>query len=578
MLFRSLVAAGKAQQPAAAPETFVLEGRVVDLRGDGVPVAKVWIATELPPAEPVAKTIADGEGYFRMKAPQLDWLQVQATGEGTCRGVAFARRGTLAVRIEVHDAVNVRGVVRGRDGKPRKDVPVRASPFGRKLGGSHDDARTDDEGRFLLSRVPLGPTRIAAWIGGEGLAEVEQRVAGDCEVELKPGSEPTTDLRVELAGLPAEKPKVAEVRLLPYSNGRLRQLPPPLDVVRLDASGVVELKRVPDHQYRVSVSADGFVVGPAQLTAEPNKGPHVLKFKATPAVATDLEWKASVQDPDGKPAPGVTFVMRAIGGGKEARATSDDDGKLTFQCPLALGSKVIVRSADDRWVLDQKKDGEMHGGSDRRFLGDHECTVDPASPLELRVVPACVVRGRLLKPGGQPAALVDVQLEERRGNRMPEWMTMSWAMTDRDGAFRFRRVHHLDDSVRVMVNTSEGAVAGEPFQIAAAGTVVAAPELKLSAPAVIEGVVYDAGQKPAPGVRVWLRDWDLGTGQQRSGSVTEVITDRRGRYRFLGAPPGGAYLQLLDAPGERHASDRAVEPFDVEAGKTHTFDPQLPAK
>jgi hypothetical protein len=129
-----------------------------------------------------------------------------------------------------------------------------------------------------------------------------------------------------------------------------------------------------------------------------------------------------------------------------------------------------------------------------------------------------------------------------------------------------------------MVNTSDGAVQGEPFQIATAGAVVTTPELQLSAPAVIEGVVFDAEQRPAPGVRVWLRDWDLAKGGQRSGSVTEVITDRRGRYRFLGAPPGGAYLQLLDAPGERHTSSRAVEPFDVEVGKTHTFDLQLPAK
>jgi hypothetical protein len=101
-----------------------------------------------------------------------------------------------------------------------------------------------------------------------------------------------------------------------------------------------------------------------------------------------------------------------------ARATSDDGGKLTFQCPLALASQVIVRSAGDRWVLDQKKDSEMQGWSDRRFLGDHECTVDPASALALRVVPACVVSGRLVRPGGQPASFVDVQLEERSGNRM----------------------------------------------------------------------------------------------------------------------------------------------------------------
>jgi len=94
----------------------------------------------------------------------------------------------------------------------------------------------------------------------------------------------------------------------------------------------------------------------------------------------------------------------------------------------------------------------------------------------------------------------------------------------------------------------------------------------------IEGVVVDAQQRPAPGIRVWLRDWDFGTGGQKSGSVVEVLTDRQGRYRFASVPPGGAWLQLLVAVDERSPMTRAVEPFEVEAGKTYTHDLQVPAK
>lgn len=567
------------QAPAApSPETFVLEGRVVDLRGEGVPAAKVWIATSPPPAPPVVQVIADGEGYFRMKAPLLDWLQVQASGEGTCRGVAFARRSTLAVRIEVTDGVIVRGVLRTRDGKALQDVPVRAYADGRALGNSYSDGRTDAEGRFALTGVALGPTRIVAWVDGEGLAVIEQRIAGDCEVALAPLEMPTTDLRIELAGVPAAKVTAARVRLYPYANGGLRELPPPLDSPHLDTSGVLELKRMPDHEYRVDVFLDGFVIGPDHLTAKQKQGPHVLKFTGTPAVATDLEWKATVQRPDGAALAGITFVMRSSGGGREARATSDADGKLVFQCPLPEGSDGIVYSVDDRWVTDQKKEEQwMHGSSDRRFLAWHECKVTPSSTLQVRVVPACTVKGRLLKDGGQRAAFVRVELEERRANRGPEWMTMAWATTNRDGHFVFARLHHLDDAVRVMTNTPDGAATSEALAIATAGTQVTVPDLKLMPPASVDGVVLDSQQRPAPGVRVWLRDWDLNKGGQRSGSVTEVITDRQGRYRFVGVPPGGAWLQLLPdttEDGER----KVVEPFEVEAGKTYSFDLQLPAK
>ncbi len=388
----ALAAIASAQQAnAPAPETFVLEGRVVDLRGDGVPAAKVWIETALPPAARAAQTIADGEGYFRMKAPQLEWLQVQATGDGTCRGVAFGRRGTRAVRIEVHDAVTVRGVLRGIDGKPHKDVPVCAYPDGRVLHHAQEDARTDDEGRFQLTRVPLGPTRIVAWVDGEGLAEVEQRIAGDCEIALVPTSSQTTSLRIEVAGLTDEAIARARVSFLPYDKYGMRRLPPPFDLPRLGGGGVLDVKALPDLQYRVGVGAEGFVIGPREQVAEPTKGPHVLKFTATPAAATDLEWKATVQGPDDKPVADIPFVMRTAGGGKEARATSDADGNLTFQCPLAVGTEVIVYSTDARWTVDQEKGEGTDGAWDRRFLNDHECKVDPSSTLQLRVVPACTV-------------------------------------------------------------------------------------------------------------------------------------------------------------------------------------------
>jgi hypothetical protein len=58
----------------------------------------------------------------------------------------------------------------------------------------------------------------------------------------------------------------------------------------------------------------------------------------------------------------------------------------------------------------------------------------------------------------------------------------------------------------------------------------------------------------------------------------ETITDRDGRYRFLGVPPGDASLRLQPDPDDRPPRDSAFEPFVVEAGRSHTHDLQLPAK
>ena len=185
--------------------------------------------------------------------------------------------------------------------------------------------------------------------------------------------------------------------------------------------------------------------------------------------------------------------------------------------------------------------------------------------------------GRLLRADGRPAAFVSVHLEESSHNRLPHWMAMGYATTDRDGNYRFPRLHHIDALLRAHCESTLGEWVGEPFDLSKPGTVVKLPDAKLGEPATIEGVLRDAQQQPVGGVRVWLRDWDMARQTQRSGSLVETLTDAQGRYRFLGVPLGGAWLELLTDPSERHASTKAVEPFEVEAGKTYAFDLQLPA-
>ena len=68
-----------------------------------------------------------------------------------------------------------------------------------------------------------------------------------------------------------------------------------------------------------------------------------------------------VRGPDDQPVPELSFVMRAANGGRRAEATSAADGTLTFHCPLAAGSEVVVYTTHERWVVDQKKDADKAG-------------------------------------------------------------------------------------------------------------------------------------------------------------------------------------------------------------------------
>ena len=82
----------------------------------------------------------------------------------------------------------------------------------------------------------------------------------------------------------------------------------------------------------------------------------------------------------------------------------------------------------------------------------------------------------------------------------------------------------------------------------------------------MEGVVHDTEGKPVPGAWVRLRTWDEdSTRVDLADRYAEVLTDRRGRYRFVGVEPGVHSLQFdLD---DDHRSTSNTDTFVVTAGK-----------
>ena len=566
------VRAAAAQEPA--PELTVIEGRIVDMRGEGVPAAKVWVTTTGDPESVLARSVADGDGFFRIaKVPKQDHGKVWAASDGFCTAFKWLRTGS-AVTVKIQSAKTVRGVLKNKAGKPVANAAVTASVASRVLLEVKAVTNTDSEGRYELAGVPLGPIHVCAWIDGEGLAMATVQVGKDMEVALQPSGEPTTKLTVQIEGVPVEALPDVTLSLRPHARDALGPLPPPFEQMSFRTAKLV-LEPLPDLEYVVAPKSAKWVFEPREHRRKPNTGPQVLKFTGVARNDTTLPCPVVVTGPDGKPVAGVAFIVRASRSGLDLRCTSDANGKLTMSLPLSAGADAYLYSDDDRWVSDQVKVPKANRPFDPNSLRVHEFVVDPANSIEVRLAPASSLHGRLLRADGRPAPFVEVDIEVSNPNRTPNWTAFGQATTDRDGRFRSPPLHHMDVPVRVHCGSELGEWTSQPFHLDKPGTSVNVGEAKLSAPATIEGVVRDAEKQPVGGVRVSLRGWDMVSDRQRSGSAMATITDAQGRYRFLGVPLGGAMLQLLPGPGDAPHSDEAVEPFEVEAGKTYTVDLQL---
>ena len=561
-------------RPASVETTVTIEGQVIDLRGEPVPLAEVWIADWREPLQPLAHGICDGEGIFRVaRVPQRDWWTVRAGGEGRCKVEVNIPRNCDRMQVALHDAVAVRGQVRTRSGKSVAGAHVYVDSAARALTGLRCETVTDAEGKFLMPRVPLGPMRFAAIVPGEGLAEFRARITKETEVQLAPGSARTTSITFALEGVPAAALPDVQVEVLPYLQGSLERFPRPWSEPRLGANGTLALELLPDRGYYVSLRCAGFAISPAERKLEQGKGPHVAKFAATPLASQSLRCRARVVGANGKPLAGVRLTMRPYTGIESCEATSDGEGELVFESPVTAGTKVVVESRTAGLVV-EPVDEAASGGPSHDFITGQRWIVDPKLRLELRVVSACTVSGRLLRSGGEAAAMVAVELEGQLGSRPGLWRTLAWSRTDREGRYRFTRLNDMPTEVRVHALSAVETSQGPSVPLDRPGQQVVMEDLLLSPSGIVEGVVRSSTGAPAPGIRLELRDWNELKAAPAGGPVFYVVSDRSGRFRFTPAPTGYFFLRVAEP--EVDALRPAIEPFEVQSGKPCVREVVLP--
>lgn len=545
-----------------AQDPVVLQGRVRNMLGEPVVAAAIAVAAAEQPDVVLARTVADGMGLFRCSVSALPvgkgW-RVSAHGEGMSRAHRLAFSGRRPLQFVLHDAVALHGSVVDAKGKPAAGVPVYVRSSNRSLTDGEHCVTTDAQGRFAKLSAPVGPVVVGAFVPGVGMLRADLVATEDTQVTLVPVADAQTSIEILIEGLPDGERAPALLGLRGSGGIPRLSLPPPMRQLRLRADRLV-LEGLPDWSYQLDARSSGYGMSPTFVRLEKGKGPHRLTLTVAQDTAESTTVTALVRDRGGAPVANADMQLASFGANVRLAGRTDEAGRVRFRGKLAAGSPAILYPGGD-WVVDRAFRDGFSG------LLAHEFVVDPERELDVRLVPACIVGGRLVLPNGKPAVFVEVKMHERAADQRGYWRPVAGATTDRDGRFRFEPQVARRQPVRLQVVGALGSVFGAAFSIDEPGTMKVERELRLSAPSDVHGVVRQQDGRPAVGVCVRL-SYPAPRGAAPRAKRVEVLTDKAGRYRLQGVVPGDVEVTLVRDPRR----SGPVESLQVVAGKSLEVD------
>lgn len=558
-------AAPPSPNAAAMPiATRTVAGRVVDLLGEGLPNARVWV-TEQGLLEPALREMrTDGSGWFRLAGvPDRPLLRLHALADAHCRAAVSVPRDGSPLLLRLPEAAVVTGVVRDTGRGLAAGVEVWAQPT-EGSPGICARTTTDAQGAFVLPGVALGHNRLFAWLPDSGLATCKVHVEQDCEVQLAVGPEPKTTWTVTVPGLTVEERAGVLLRGGYEGVESLPEQPAPFVVHGLP-DGPLHLPNLPDVRTLLFVESAWLRFEPAVVTLEEGAGPHAATFLVHRATG-EVDVRARLVDAEGKPVAGVPLALYGVLGQPPQRGISAADGTVSLRTQREAAQQPVLLLEGEHWLFDRRAQGK--GLTERVGVEPNQAT-----PVELRVVRGGVVRGRLLLADGAPAQQVAVQLE-RLSRKQDGWRSVRVARTEPTGEFVLGGLPITEDAVRVRVQGPSGSLLRE-LVLPAPGSELALGELALASPAVVEGTVRLPDDTLAIGARVVLRVPESPLAPGRSGYVAETSSDARGRFRFVGVPPGTVTVAAW--PSSKVAV-AGPAPFVIDAGQLVVHDLVLPQR
>lgn len=506
-----------------------LNGRIVNVMHEGVPAAEVWV-TDVA-GERVARTFADGDGYYQLRRLPNGALRLHARGDDVVESsikvasAGFVREATLTLQ----DAGPLRGVVTWADGTPViganlivYDPQSLAEPF-----HWQGETKADKTGAWQFAAAPLRPLKVVAFVPGHELGDLSISRDRTQPVKVVMPTGRTKARTVRVTGAPDGLQVLARCVLTSRRNTLL--VPRSAREVRVDADGLAKVWMLP-MQHQIRIRAPGYRSMPIAIPCSPGVE-RQLQFalsRVPPEVATPRTTiTGQVVDELGRAIADVTVVaIESVL--RSPPCVSDEQGCFTIEVPAAEKVLYKIGLLSREWRLG---DSRCEVGLDG--ITWQSMAAKASVPVRLHATRASILRGTLLGPTGTPLAAAQVALEmpskRRRATRI---------ISATDAAGRID-IAGIPAGHYTMTTTSATGLTGLLAFDLEAGQETAPGKLEFDPGGEVRGRVTDASGKPAASVAVSVSVDGRRLPRNRlvrmrmaQGGARVVMTDSLGRFRL----------------------------------------------
>lgn len=581
---------GVVRAPAGAAEDALAEAEV-DLRGRPTdPTSFTW-------SRESAEVTDDGTFAFEAVRADREWtLGAKAAGFAPFQkhGVAVVPGETTRVEADLTPGVSLTGVLLDGAGAPVADARVRAISSRLESGQARtirEDCITDADGRFEIRGVPAGSIRLEAT--GPTIVEVAEALGvledGDERRDLvltASRGRSISGVVLWADGTPAAGAKVTLVERIARGSASFRYYDQEETDTEAAADGSFSFEGLGEDEVALHASAvpGGAGAKPANkglLEAALKKGVEAIEDGR--GQAADAAWTARVDEV----VPGTAGLVLTLAAGATITGTVRDDTGAPleeFQIELrqkgndfgdwrfgsdvrrqgfegARGAFRVEGVADGHWEVRAVADGHTPGrATSLEVPGD-------LRPIDLVVVRAARVSGRVLAPDGTPAA--DARVEVRQASN-PYVFGFPGEDSERADADGYFTIEDAPAGPAGLTASKQGFAASEVVEIdVKPGGAASDLVLTLTVPGRIAGrFAPKDGSSPAgrqvqlqsPAIRVW----------------TQTHCDDAGEFSFEGLTAGR--YTLVVGPSEDRLEETLGEDGKVDWAKRQSLSIQTTAE